>query len=170
MKISTTVLLGICYVLTLSSCRRDDVFIQQMICHESGDKSQEMLYISKNVAVFRMGDIYSLVLASWLNKPAIAMLTGDQVDKYLVVNLRKICYCKKENMFLGLGGRPNRPKVEDASQYDDKFWVLDGDSVQFFDAETEMRNHVKEKYSLGNCEMMNVPEFVKLAKNKGVTN
>jgi hypothetical protein len=161
MKIGIKALLGIIFVGTLISCQRDGASTQQMVYRESGDKSQEILYLSKKVAVFRMGNIYSLVLASWLNKPALATLTGDQVDKYLVTNLKKICYLHDKNAFLGYGSRPDRPSVEDASKYDDKFWVLDSDDVKFFDEETEMRNYAKEKFDENNCELMDVSEFVK---------
>jgi|SRR4051812_11210496 hypothetical protein len=158
-------LVGVLLIGTLVSCQKEPE-AQIVVHHQSGDKSEEIFYLSERVAVRRVGEIHSLVLASWNVKPAPGGLAGDRIDKFLVTNLRKVGISKNKDIIFGVGWTPASPKVAESSNYHDKFLVVRNDEVEFFDTEAELWKFAKDRLGTSKCGLINISEFEKKFSGK----
>ncbi len=130
--------------------------------HRSGDGSQEILYLSPFIALWKNHPgggsqewMYTLSQASWLNEPELASATGDTIGKVLVDSVVLVGRSKSKGLLIGKGSDPDPQAWPDK----DRFFILAYDRLIFFRTEQEMRASLKENWRISAAGLIPVGEF-----------
>lgn len=105
----------------------------------SEDKSEEILYLFKNIALHRPSEKekkdFELVEAHWLNKPTLITFTGDSIDKVLIDRVEAINVTGNKIIY-GIA----RVHLTDKN---DIFFVVNGSEILSFKSKKMMMDYLK---------------------------